>query len=183
MCWNANMEGFWIFEDYEYVRFLHMQALRQVLHMPEYGWTESADAAKTWKTGKQPIFWKCTGKTRIQYVPKSIFLWFSKNVFLDIFFKFWNSDLNLSDKLSFCLKNKWQNLRSSWGSDIPLALILYPCSWKSSWALFNRFYGFILFLNSWIFQIPFEEHLRMKYSFRILGLSLAFLLDLILIYS
>ena len=27
---------------------------------------------------------------------------------LDIFSKFWNTDLNISDKLSFCLKNKWQ---------------------------------------------------------------------------
>ena len=64
-----------------------------------------------------------------------------------------------------------KNLRSSWGSDIPLELILYPCFWKSCWALFTQFYGFILFLNSWIFEIQFEEHLRIKYSFGILGLS------------
>ena len=30
------------------------------------------------------------------------------NFFLDIFFKFWNGDLIILDKLSLCLKNKWQ---------------------------------------------------------------------------
>ena len=73
--------------------------------------------------------------------------------------------------LHFALKISDENLRSCWGSDTPPELILCPCSWRSSLALFNRFYIFILFLNSWIFQIQFEEHLRMKYSFRILGLS------------
>ena len=40
--------------------------------------------------------------------PKMYFHDFQKTYFLDIFFKFWNSDLKISDKLSFCLKNKWQ---------------------------------------------------------------------------
>ena len=31
------MEGYWIFQDSEYVKFLHMQALHKVLNMPEYG--------------------------------------------------------------------------------------------------------------------------------------------------
>ena len=32
MCWDAINE-----EDFEYVRFLPMQALHKVLNMPEYG--------------------------------------------------------------------------------------------------------------------------------------------------
>ena len=39
---------------------------------------------------------------------QNVFSRFSKNIFVDIYFKFWNSDLKISDKLSFCLKNKWQ---------------------------------------------------------------------------
>ena len=35
---HAIMEEFWIFQDSEYAKFLHMQALRKVLNMPEYGW-------------------------------------------------------------------------------------------------------------------------------------------------
>ena len=93
--------------------------------------------------------------------PKMHFQDFQKTHFFTYFLQSCHFALKVSDKY----------LRSSWGSDIPLELILYPCSWKSSGALFNRFYGFILFLNSCIFQIQFEEHLRMKYSFRILGLS------------
>ena len=34
---NAIMEEFWIFEDSEYTRFLHMQALYKVLNVLEYG--------------------------------------------------------------------------------------------------------------------------------------------------
>ena len=34
---NAIMERFWIFQDSEYARVLHMQALHKVLNMPEYG--------------------------------------------------------------------------------------------------------------------------------------------------
>ena len=34
---DAIMEGFWIFQDSEYARFLHMQGLRKVLIIPEYG--------------------------------------------------------------------------------------------------------------------------------------------------
>ena len=37
ICQDIIMEGFWIFQDSEYVRFLHMQALHKVLNMPEYG--------------------------------------------------------------------------------------------------------------------------------------------------
>ena len=40
--------------------------------------------------------------------PKMHFQDFQKHILLNIFFKFWNSDLKTSDKLSFCLKNKWQ---------------------------------------------------------------------------
>ena len=32
------MKEFWIFYDLEYARFLHMQALRKILDMPEHGW-------------------------------------------------------------------------------------------------------------------------------------------------
>ena len=35
---DAIMEGFWIFQDSKYARFLRMQALPKVLNMPEYGW-------------------------------------------------------------------------------------------------------------------------------------------------
>ena len=35
---DAIMKGFWNFEDSEYARFLHMQALHKVLNMLEYGW-------------------------------------------------------------------------------------------------------------------------------------------------
>ena len=35
---DAIMEGFWIFENSEYARLLHMQALHKVLIMPECGW-------------------------------------------------------------------------------------------------------------------------------------------------
>ena len=35
---DAIMEGFWIFQHSEYVRFLHMQALHNILNIPEYGW-------------------------------------------------------------------------------------------------------------------------------------------------
>ena len=35
---DAIMEGFWAFQDSEYARFLHMQALHKVLSMPEYDW-------------------------------------------------------------------------------------------------------------------------------------------------
>ena len=38
MCQDTIMEGFWMFQDFEYTRFLHMQALHKVLNMPEYGW-------------------------------------------------------------------------------------------------------------------------------------------------
>ena len=38
MCRDAIMEGFWIFQDSEYPRFLLIQALLKVLNMPEYGW-------------------------------------------------------------------------------------------------------------------------------------------------
>ena len=34
---DAIMKGFWIFQDFEYARFLHMQALQKVLDMSEYG--------------------------------------------------------------------------------------------------------------------------------------------------
>ena len=34
---EAIMEEFSIFRDSEYARFLHMQELRKVLNMPEYG--------------------------------------------------------------------------------------------------------------------------------------------------
>ena len=35
---NAITEGLWIFQDSEYAKFLHMQALHKILNMPEYGW-------------------------------------------------------------------------------------------------------------------------------------------------
>ena len=38
MRWDAIMEGFWIFQDSKYGRFLRMQALQKVLNMSEYGW-------------------------------------------------------------------------------------------------------------------------------------------------
>ena len=45
MCWVLNIkslnikiiEGFWIFQDSEYARFLSMQVLHKVLIMTEYG--------------------------------------------------------------------------------------------------------------------------------------------------
>ena len=36
MCQDAVMEGFRIFQDFKYAKFLHMQALHKVLNMPEY---------------------------------------------------------------------------------------------------------------------------------------------------
>ena len=33
---DAIVEGFWIFQDSEYARFLRMQVLYKVLSMPEY---------------------------------------------------------------------------------------------------------------------------------------------------
>ena len=38
MGWDAITEGFWIFQNPKYSRFLHVQALRKVLNMPEYAW-------------------------------------------------------------------------------------------------------------------------------------------------
>ena len=38
---DAIMEGFWIFQDSKYARFLQMQVLHKVLNMPEYGWKMS----------------------------------------------------------------------------------------------------------------------------------------------
>ena len=35
---DANMEGFWIFQDAEYARFLRMQALLKFQNMPEDDW-------------------------------------------------------------------------------------------------------------------------------------------------
>ena len=35
--WNTVIEGFSTFQDFEYARFLHMQALYKILNMPEYG--------------------------------------------------------------------------------------------------------------------------------------------------
>ena len=35
---EAIMEEFWILQDSGYARFLHMQELRKVLNMLEYGW-------------------------------------------------------------------------------------------------------------------------------------------------
>ena len=35
---DAIMEGFWIFQDSEYTRFLSIPKLHKVLNMPEYGW-------------------------------------------------------------------------------------------------------------------------------------------------
>ena len=35
---DAIMEGFWILQDSEYTRFLHMQALHKALNIAEYGW-------------------------------------------------------------------------------------------------------------------------------------------------
>ena len=34
---DAIMEEFCIFQEFEYARFLHIQALHKVLNMPEYG--------------------------------------------------------------------------------------------------------------------------------------------------
>ena len=34
---DAIVEGFWIFQDSEYARILHIQVLHKVLNMPEYG--------------------------------------------------------------------------------------------------------------------------------------------------
>ena len=31
---DAIMEGFWIFQDFEYIKFLHMQELHKVLNVP-----------------------------------------------------------------------------------------------------------------------------------------------------
>ena len=36
---DATMEGFWTFQDSEYARLLHMQALHKIRNMPEYGRT------------------------------------------------------------------------------------------------------------------------------------------------
>ena len=41
MHWDAIMEGFRMFQDSEYVRFLRMQVLRKVVNMPEYGYIMS----------------------------------------------------------------------------------------------------------------------------------------------
>ena len=38
MHWNVIMEGLWIFQDSEYDKILHMQALQKVLNMSEYRW-------------------------------------------------------------------------------------------------------------------------------------------------
>ena len=38
MCWDVAMKGFWKFQDFEYVMFLHMQVLHKILNMPGYGW-------------------------------------------------------------------------------------------------------------------------------------------------
>ena len=97
-----------------------------------------------------------------------VFSRFSKNIFFRYFLQI----------LKFRPESD-KNLRSSWGSDISQELTFYSCSWKSSWALFNRFYGFILFVHSWIFKIQFEE-----FDFwSNLEKTLAFLLNLLLIYS
>ena len=53
---------------------------------------------------------------------------FRKHIFLDIFFKFWNSDLKISDKLSYCLKNKRQKseeqLRKQYSTRIDFVSLL-----------------------------------------------------------
>ena len=38
MSQDAIMEGFWMFQDSKYARFLHLQALQKVLNMSEYDW-------------------------------------------------------------------------------------------------------------------------------------------------
>ena len=35
---DAIKEEFWVFQDFKYGSLLHMQALYEVLNMPEYGW-------------------------------------------------------------------------------------------------------------------------------------------------
>ena len=35
---DAIMEGFWIFQDFKYAKFLRMEALHEVLNMPGYDW-------------------------------------------------------------------------------------------------------------------------------------------------
>ena len=37
--WDAIMEGYWVFQNSEYARFLHMQVLHKVSSMPKYDWT------------------------------------------------------------------------------------------------------------------------------------------------
>ena len=37
MHWDAVIEGFRIFLDSDYVRYLHMQVMHEVVNMPEYG--------------------------------------------------------------------------------------------------------------------------------------------------
>ena len=37
MCEEPIIEEFWIFQDSKYARFLHMQELRKVLNVSEYG--------------------------------------------------------------------------------------------------------------------------------------------------
>ena len=34
---DAIMKGFCMFQEFEYARFLHMQAMHKVLNMPKYG--------------------------------------------------------------------------------------------------------------------------------------------------
>ena len=60
MCEEAIMEEFLIFQDSEYSRFLHMQELRKVLNVPEYGWIMSCGRVLNISgqifTGFQPSF-------------------------------------------------------------------------------------------------------------------------------
>ena len=37
-CQDAIMEGFWIFQDFKFARFLHIQVLCKFLNMPDFGW-------------------------------------------------------------------------------------------------------------------------------------------------
>ena len=51
---DAIMEGFWIFQDSKYAKFLHMRELHKVLNMYEYGWVISEFNALTMSG-----FWMC----------------------------------------------------------------------------------------------------------------------------
>ena len=54
---DETIEGFWIFQDSEYTKFLRMQVLFKVLNMSKYAWIMPYDRVNEPQVVNMPGFW------------------------------------------------------------------------------------------------------------------------------